>query len=454
MKFYFRLLRVSSLPLLLMCLFSHQVRADARNEQVIELSGADLERYPQIAYQGLIQSLVDRDMQGIRLFLPAYQKLANADPAFIRWAQAVQAWHDDEYRTAIKHYRWLIAHYPDNEIIRLQLAMVLFDNQDNEAAEQQFQKLRSGKLPSWSEQVIDGYLKRIQQRDFWTFSTALSYVNESNINNAPPPGTRLHGWTPALPESATGFSYGLDVGKTWSFVNGIFSAYRFSGHGKRFWNNHKYDELTLRNSAGLGYRDNDVTLALLPFFEHRWYGGDSGGQDGLRPYATMHGIQVESRYQLTAHWLLYGGGEYGINRYNRKKYLNGNEYELSATAIYFPQPDQYWLLRTSYNQQTSRDLDDSYYRYGVRLGWGYEWPYGISSQLQFAYGRKQYRGKDLFRILQKNHEYSGIITLWHRGLYFWGVTPKISWLYQKTDSNHPFYEFDKSRIFLNLSKDF
>lgn len=461
MKFNIKLLRIIRfLPLFGFLGIQQVLAADAQDSQashddrIIDIAKNDLERYPYIVYQGLLQSLVKKDMRGIDAFLPAYRKLANADPAFIRWAMAVQAWHDGKYRQAIEQYRWLIAQYPDNEIIRLQLAIALFDNQDNEAAEQQFQKLRSGKRIPLVGQIIDEYLTNIRQRDFWSFTGFLSNVNEKNINNAPPPGTRLNGWIPAPPESAAGFSYGLNAQKSWSFVNGIFSEYRFSGYGNRFWNNRKYDELTVRNGVGIGYRDSDVKLLLMPFFEQRWYGGGPGNQGGMRRYANMHGIRGESRYRLTPHWLLYGEGEYGMIRHNTKKYLNGNEHELSATAVFFPQPNQYWFIRASYKQKNSRDLDDSYYRYGLRAGWGYEWPYGISSRLQIGYGRKQYRGKDFFGILQKNDEYSGVITLWHRGLYFKGVTPKISWIYQKTRSNHPFYGFDKKRILLNLSKDF
>lgn len=417
-------------------------------------AGSNIERDPYIAYQGLLQSLLNRNIQGIRFFLPAYQKLTNADPAFIRWADAIQAWHSGKYREAIKQYRWLIANYPDNEVIRLQLAIILFDNHDNETAEQQFQKLRSGKLTPPIAQMLDSYLAAIHQRDFWSFNTLLSYVNESNINNAPPPGTQLNGWRPVQPESATGFAYGLDAQKTWSFASGIFGEYRFSGYGNQFWNNRKYNELTLRNGAGLGYRNNDIKLLLLPFFEQRWYGGGSGSQGGLQRYSSIHGIQAESRYQLTANWLLYSNGEYGIIRHNERKYLNGNEYTVAATMVYFPAPDQFWFTRVGYGQKSSRDADDSYYRYTIQAGWTYEWPYGISSRLQVGYGKKQYCGKDIFGIQQKNHEYNGMITLWHRGVYFWAVTPKISWAYQKNASNHPFYNFDKHRVFLNLTREF
>ncbi|SPW34493.1 TPR repeat-containing protein NMB0313 precursor [Edwardsiella tarda] len=321
MKLSVKLLKFFCFPLMLLVMPA-QAMAQKSSEQkpgepipIIALSTKDLERYPYIVYQGLLQSLIQQNTQSIEIFLPVYQKLSNADPAFIRWANAIQAWHGGKYREAIRQYRLLIADYPDNEIIRLQLAMALFDNQDNESAERQFQKLRSGKLTPELEQVLDSYLLRIQQRDFWSFNVQLSYANESNINNAPPVGTVLNGWKPARPESATGFDYGLSTQKSWSLKHGMFMEYRVDGYGNQYWDNHKYDQLIIRNSVGLGYRDKDTRFLVLPFYEQRWYGGGSGGEGGLRNYANSYGLRGESRFQLTGNWLLYIAGEYGINNY-------------------------------------------------------------------------------------------------------------------------------------------
>lgn len=438
--------------LVFLCLQTTQ--AGAADRKYIELSPKALEQHPKIVYQGLVQSLIKQDIKGVEVFLPIYQRRTGADPDFGRWAKALRARIDGQYPEAIKQYRWLIARYPDNQAIRLQLAMTLFDYQDNEAAERQFHRLRSGQLTSVLERLIDGYLQRIRERDFWSLSASLSYVNETNVNNAPPEGTIFKGWKPALPESARGFSYGLSAEKTWSHTQGLFSAYRFAGDGRWFWNNHKYDELSIRNSLGFGYRDNQVRVLVLPFFEHYWYGGGTKGKGGLQYYAMQHGLQGELRWQLGAHWQMFTTAEYGVNRYQKRQYLTGDEYRLTGGLVYFPSPKQYWLAGLNYLQQNTRDRESSFDRQGVRVGWGYEWPGGISSRVQLSYGNRLYRGKDFFGIRQKNDEYSSMVTLWHRGLYFWGVTPKISWLYQQVDSNHPFYDLSKHRVFLHLSKDF
>ena len=85
---------------------------------------------------------------------------------------------------------------------------------------------------------------------------------------------------------------------------------------------------------------------------------------------------------------------------------------------------------------------------------GQEWGWGISTRISLAYARRTYKGADLFNIRQKNNEYQSAVTLWHRDLYFWGITPKITWSYQRVSSNHPFYSYDKNRIFLEMGKTF
>ena len=124
------------------------------------------------------------------------------------------------------------------------------------------------------------------------------------------------------------------------------------------------------------------------------------------------------------------------------------------TEYYFPKSGQFWFVGADYNRENTRDEDNAYQRKNLRLGWGQEWGWGISTRISLAYARRTYKGADLFNIRQKNNEYQSVVTLWHRDLYFWGITPKITWSYQRVSSNHPFYSYDKNRIFLEMGKTF
>ena len=64
--------------------------------------------------------------------------------------------------------------------------------------------------------MIDQYLSALNRRDQWKFQGGLSFLNESNINNAPKSGTRIGNWNAWERESATGFSYFAEAEKKWS----------------------------------------------------------------------------------------------------------------------------------------------------------------------------------------------------------------------------------------------
>ena len=61
--------------------------------------------------------------------------------------------------------------------------------------------------------MIDQYLSALNRRDQWKFQGGLSFLNESNINNAPKAGTRIGNWNAWERESATGFSYFAEAEK-------------------------------------------------------------------------------------------------------------------------------------------------------------------------------------------------------------------------------------------------
>ena len=41
--------------------------------------------------------------------------------------------------------------------------------------------------------------------------------------------------------------------------------------GEFYWDNHKYDELTVRVTTGGGHKSLKSEIAVLPFFEKKWY---------------------------------------------------------------------------------------------------------------------------------------------------------------------------------------
>ena len=432
------------------------VEESTSKEHTLSITKEELVKRPDLIIRGLIPALLQNNVDAVALLFPLYrqQQPAQQDPFLLAWGEAMMATHQGDYASAVQQYRELFAKRPEILQLRYQLAHALFLNNDNEAAKDQFQKLRAEVNDTSSQQMIDQYLIAINQRDQWKINGGISFLNESNINNAPKAGTRIGAWKAWEREQAHGLSYYVGAEKKWSLPHQFFAKLVLDGQGKYYWDNKKYNEFNARIGAGLGYQTANTELSFLPFTERRWYSGGSSGSDAMKQYSKNSGVRVDVTHWLNKSWQISTALEYGEQRYATRKHLNGNNYLWSNTLLFLPYSGQYWYIGADYNRENTRDLDNAYQRKNVRLGWVQEWPFGISSRLSVAYARRVYKGEDLLGIRQKNKEYQTNVTLWHRNVYFGGITPKITWSYQKNDSNHPFYRYDKNRIYLEMSKTF
>ena len=430
------------------------VETSTSKEHTLSITKEELAKRPDLIIRGLIPALLQSHAEAVALLLPLYKNLPQQDPFLVAWGEAMMATHQGNYASAVQQYRELFAKHPEVLPLRYQLAHALFLNNDNEAAKDQFQKLRAEVNDASSQQMIDQYLTAINQRDQWKINGGISFLNESNINNAPKAGTKIGNWTAWEKESARGFSYFGNAEKKWSLPHNYFTKLSLEGSGKYYWDNKKYNEFNARVGVGLGYQTARFELSLMPFTEKRWYAGGSSGGNAMKQYSKNSGARLDLSNRLNEKWQISTALEYGEQRYATRKHLNGNNYLWSNTLLFLPYSGQYWYIGADYNRENTRDRDNAYQRKNVRLGWVQEWPLGISSRLSVAYARRAYKGEDLLGIRQKNKEYQTNVTLWHRNVYFWGITPKITWSYQKNDSNHPFYRYDKNRIYLEMSKTF
>lgn len=427
------------------------------SNQTISISSQELIQQPELLNSAMLTALVTGNTENVLFLLPIYQKLPTSkqNREMITWAKATEAKSNQDYTQSIKLYRELLANYPENQPIRMQLAVALFENRENEAAEAQFHKLQADKLPIKITNIINHYLEAISKQDKWVFQGGLTYLNDPNINNAPASGTTYGRWSAPKKESAQGIGLSFDAAKKWSWGNGFFHEFRLNGNGKYYWNNKKYNEYSLRESFGLGYQSAKQKITVLPFLEQTWYAGGSTQSQSTKRYSNAGGVNTRWQYWITPQWQSSITYEYAEQRYTRRQHLDGNYHFVSPSIYYHPSSQQYWFVGANFNRNSTRDLDDSFIRRGVSLGWGQEWKNGLSSQLSVSYGRKQYRAPmPIFQITQRNKEYGVQASIWHRAVHFKGITPRLTWQYNKVKSNHTFYSYDKNRVYIEFSHTF
>ncbi|ELI6866184.1 TPA: DUF560 domain-containing protein [Salmonella enterica] len=402
-----------------------------------------------------ISYLINNNPEGVKSILQQCDKcLQDIDPLFLDWANAVLEYQNKNYTQSVRYYRKIISARPDWYSARLQLATVLYLNKDIHSAEEQLRKLRSENLSEEAAGLIDGFIARVQKADHWSFRGGLTYLNEKNINNVPPSSRTIGGWKSEKPQSGKGMMYWGEAEKRFSLPDNFFVITQLAAAGKIYWNNHPYDELDGSIGAGMGYRNVNTMVQFIPFYEKSYYGGGQTSDGGLQSYSDTIGIKMETELQLSPRWRLYSDLKLGKNEYKKKNYLDGHRYSLNETLIYFPSSRQYISAGLGYSMLRTREKDSSFDKTTFRTGWMYEWNGGISTLLQAAYGYKTYLDEDFWGIKQINHEYSTSVTVWHRDIYFWGITPKVTWSYQRIDSNHPFHDTERNRLFLSFSKYF
>lgn len=429
----------------------------AVENQSISLTKEELAQQPDLLLRAMLPAVSQGNSDNVALLFPIYQKIPAQyqDPLLTKWARAILSKKENNYRQSISLYREVLAAQADILPVRFQLAVALFENNELDAAEDQFKKLRAEPLNENAQGVISQYLNAINQRDRWTFSGGLTYLRDPNINNAPKSGTTYGNWRAPVRESAEGVGFNLNLGKKWSWGDGFFNELRLNGNGKYYWDNKKYNEITGRASLGFGFQNAKFSLALLPFMEQTLYAGGSKQSETLKRFSKAGGTALESHYWFSPKWQWNANYEYGEQRYTTRKHLNGNYHFVSIGVLYLANAKQYWFGNVSYHRNSARDDDDAYFRRAVNLGWGQEWGKGFSTRLSVSLAEKRYKGPmPIFNIQQQNKEYGVQASLWHRAVHFWGITPRLTYHYNKTKSNHDFYSYDKSRFYLDFSKQF
>ena len=432
-------------------------QAPAGEKNSISMTKEELAKRPDLIVRALIPAVMQGNASNVELLYPLYQQTTNQyqDPLLTKWAQAVLAKKTGRYPESIRLYREILAQHSDILMARFQLAIALFENNEHDAAEDQFQKVRSEPIPEELKTLTDQYLDAMANYDRWSFSGGLTYLNDPNINNAPKSGTTYGNWNAPESESAQGYGLNLNAGKKWSWGNGFYNELRLNGNGKYYWNNKKYNEASLRGSFGLGYQNARVTTVLLPFMEQTLYAGGSKSSETLKRFAKSGGATLETSYWLSPKWQVNSTYEYAEQRYTSRKHLNGNYHFVAGDLTYLAGAQQFWFVGLNFNRTATRDKDDSYIRRGISLGWIQEWSFGLSSRLALNYARKNYKAPmPIFNITQRNKEYGATASLWHRAIHYKGITPRLTYNFSRVRSNHAFYSYDKHRVFVEFSKRF
>ena len=153
--------------------------------RVVQVNAETLLTNPELLSRAMVSALAAQNIAGIKVLLPIYTQWPQHDAGLAKFARATVAQAEGRSGEAVKLYRELIAAEPDSSAVRLRLAQALFEDQQNEAAADQFDRLQSEPLPEAAREMVAQYRDALRKRDLWQFYAGINVSREQNINQAP-----------------------------------------------------------------------------------------------------------------------------------------------------------------------------------------------------------------------------------------------------------------------------
>ncbi|MFU2089298.1 surface lipoprotein assembly modifier [Avibacterium avium] len=403
-------------------------------------------------------ALRSRNAQKIAYWLNHYHAETPQQQFLRDYAQGVLAQLQGDYPQAVQYYRQLLAQSPQLNPIRLELARSLFALKQDDNARNQFEKLLSAPdLPAPLQREIQAYLNALQQRNQWEFQFSGYYVRDTNVNNANntreieaiPQFYKKAEW---LPQTAHGVAYGMQARRDFNIGQAYYLHLNAELFGKTYWDNHDYDDLYTRAYLGLKHKSPQQTWAILPFYERRFYGNHR--------YQKGAGLRLEYQRWLTPHWQISSALEYTKTHYDEIKALNGDNRLWSSTLLWLSSPQQFFTLGIDYQQERTQVKRYQNHTQTLRLGWGREWQWGISSRIQFSIAKRDYQDVAKVAIFslgkpRQDRIYRASFLLWKRDWHWLGITPKLQFQWRKQHSNLPsLYNYQNRSINVIFEKSF
>lgn len=445
---------------------SETMTPDAQPAQKLDLTETEWRANPHRLQQTLIYFLATNQVHRLNDLPELYGLLPqNArDDSLIEWANAMRLTQTNLKRS-IHEYRVLMGKFPNNDFIRFQLATLLYQNQEFDAAKGQFEKLRASSQMKQSDlAVLDKYLSAIAKKDKWKFSLGSSFLYDKNLTDVAEKGTVMKlpsGGTLTQEnerESGAGFDLSVGTEKQWSLKSGQYVGLEGSTNLKYYWNNKQFNDLSAQVGTSYGYANSNFDVKISPYMTKRWYaGGGANDSNRLKSYTNTLGASASISSWLKPNL------KHSVNfGYARQKYTNdktdarygGHVKSAGTSLLYLNGAKQYFGTGLDISRRDAGSAVNSYKRYGARVFWGQEWPKGFATQTSVGMAKRQYDGKWLGIKQRDDKELNVNMSLWHKAVHFYGVTPRLNYQYQQTNSNIPIYSYHKNMLFVQLDKSF
>jgi len=332
---------------------------------------------------------------------------------------------------------------------RLELARVLTEAGDYDAARYHFEQVMAHDLPESVRRNVQGFMTRIRE-ELPRFAMTVEMITDSNPKQATHNEEVVIGGltyrlnNDARAESASGFRVLLNGrmpikdAPLW-FINSQAEHLEFPGK--------VLDFSSLQVTGGRHWRRPEHTITVEG--GHHWaryqhadlYSGTTWSITDFRPLRPNLSLELGlSGLQL---------------RYPDHPFRDAWQHSANSALIYASSPTQRWELRTSLTQNRAAERAYTFQQPQVSLRHVREWPGGWVTGLGLSASKTRYAGVDPFFAETRNETETRMDTdLTHRRLRLWRMAPRLQVGWTSHRSNIDFYDWQRAFVRLGMTAEF
>ncbi|MEN3973495.1 surface lipoprotein assembly modifier [Emcibacter sp. SYSU 3D8] len=374
------------------------------------------------------------------------------DPVDVRFLLGTIAVAEKRHGDAVKIYRDILTEKPGLTRVRLELARALFLNEEDEAAEHHFHLVLAAQPPGPVADNINKFLDGIRARKAFRYTFGVSVAPDTNINVAPEDErVDLFGLPFILDEDARkksgvgmvvsgGAEYSPNLGTRAKLESNVFvrhSEYKGS----------MFDDTLVSAGIGPSFRWPRTTISMQATGYYRWYGHAA--------YNRSIGGQINWEQDIARRWRISATVGYQHVDYLLNDQLDGPLYSFVGAVTYGLSSRSYLrgVFAVNYERADSVSLRNTEWRYG--LGYYREFGWGIIAYLQPEITFNPYKGiQPAFNRRRNDTEFRVGLSLIKRDINVWGFSPELRYTFVKNHSSIDFYDYDRHRVEIGVSRRF
>lgn len=414
--------------------------------------------------EALYVSLEKHSWNDARRFLARYETMAGADPMLLHYARGGLAREDGNLDRAEREYRELLALQDDFLPGQLELARVLFENQEDRDAEALFRRIGE-RLPASDEKTagvrksVDTFIDALKRRRGWQGSFAIGPSYNDNLNQTSasetcllvgPDGTCFinRKVPPAIGSRGVNFEGSLLRRMPLSGHSGIYL--RSFAFGDIYPGYSRYNQVTSVTQIGYDHRSAHDTWAIAPSFDAGTYG------TGLLYTAWgghaewIHDVDASTTFKLETDRKQFRYKQPGYNAYD------GALSDAFATLWY--QLPRQWTVFGGLDlvDKNARDVTQGFRQRGARIGVVRAWGNAFTTYLSASFRYRDYAAySDMLEARRHDVERNIIFILGMPRFRFMGLTPSVTAQINRVRSNVGWlYSYQRRQVSFRLEHTF